>query len=172
MLILGHLGIGSQISRLFSRDLPLPWVLLGCALPDLIDKSLYYGFREVLPWASSTRTIGHTGLLLLAIVLVSVLSGSRKMLAVGLGVLTHLMLDVAGDRFELFDGSAIARAVLFPFLGPFNFENHGGIGNQVAHKVRDYYVVVAEGVGFLLLLWGYRPIRLRLRRAIRRLPRS
>jgi hypothetical protein len=167
MLFLGHLGIGSRLARLFSRDLPLPWIFLGTILPDLIDKSLYYGFRHVWPWMSCTRIIGHTGVLLLTLTLGSVLAGSRKGLAVALGVLTHLVLDVAGDGFELFDASASARAILFPLMGPFTVEHKASLLVHASDKLQSHYVLYAEAIGAALLLAQWLSARRESRRPAR-----
>ena len=70
MFVLGHLGIGSRLLFSLRTRLPAGWLYLGCLLPDLIDKPLFYVpllvMHQQLPLITGTRTFGHTGLFLLA----------------------------------------------------------------------------------------------------------
>lgn len=123
MLLLGHLGIGKRLTRPFSNEIPALWIYLGTVLPDLIDKPLYFlatkitgHYGESAGLISSTRTFGHSGILLILLSLL-MLRGSTRFTALSLGFLTHIFLDVIGDSWELFDASATTQAVLFPLLG-------------------------------------------------------
>ena len=162
MLFLGHLGIGAKIARPWTHGLKLRWVLLGTVLPDLIDKPLYYalswttGKRAAeLGLLSCTRTLGHTGALLIAITLISVLVRSRAGAALAIGVATHLLLDNVGDRILGHLPSSAYMALIFPLRG-FEF------GIQPTHDWREHflsqlnlYSLVTELLGFLCLTWGY-----------------
>jgi hypothetical protein len=81
MMIFGHLGIGLRLARPFS--VPPGWLLLGTLLPDLLDKTTYYGLSVALGargadlgLISGTRTFGHTAAFLLLLALVG--AGSRS----------------------------------------------------------------------------------------------
>src|SRR4051812_44623567 len=110
MLPFAHLGIGSTMAAPWSRDLPKRALLLGTLLPDLIDKTLYYSlylatgqWGEKLGLIAGTRTFGHSGLFLIAVTALALFRGSRTAVALGLGILTHLLLDVAADGVRAFD---------------------------------------------------------------------
>ena len=47
MFVLGHVGIGTRVLGGLRQRLPARWLILGCLLPDLIDKPLFY----LLLWA-------------------------------------------------------------------------------------------------------------------------
>ncbi len=137
MFFLGHLGIGKTMAKPWSASLPLFWILVGCVLPDLIDKPLYYGLSwytglrgQDLGLISGTRTFGHTGILWALLVASGFIS--KKARSVALGLSTHLILDFTTDALDghLWDSSC-ALAFVFPALGvrfpvsPFdNLENH------------------------------------------------
>ena len=124
MFVLGHLGFGGTMLRPLAR-LPRAAVLLGCVLPDLIDKPLYYGLvlttgkrAGELGLISGSRTLGHTGLFLLLVLLAAGLLRSKALLAVALGMLTHLFLDELGDLIYATPlDRSMALAIFFPLLG-------------------------------------------------------
>ncbi len=154
MLIFGHLGIGIQIARPWMGDpkegLRARTVLLGCLLPDLIDKPLYYSMHwatglsgDALGLISGTRTLGHTLFFVLILGLGAWWRRSLWLAALCLGVGTHLALDHAGeflagllgqDLSDAFDwGSRRVQGLFFPFFGarfpeyPFqNMKEHAG----------------------------------------------
>lgn len=104
MFILGHTGIGYKISKKWADRNLIGWVFLGMVLPDLIDKPLYYSLSFYLQkrgadlgLISGSRTFGHTGLLVLSIYLIYLISKNRKVLMLVLGLVTHLFLDQVGD---------------------------------------------------------------------------
>lgn len=156
MLPLGHLGIGSRLVRFLRQDLPLPWIYLGALLPDLIDKPLYYSLSfwtgragEELGLISSTRTFGHTGILLLCFVVLS--RKSPKCLALCLGIASHLFLDLVGDSWEELDQSATLQAVLFPLLGfKFFVSPFENASEHLASKF-NLEILSAEAIGAFLL---------------------
>ena len=78
MFLLGHLGIGRELVKPFSKGLPLAGIFLGTILPDLIDKPLYYSLAVIthkwgseLGLISGTRTFGHTAAFLLLLTFIS-----------------------------------------------------------------------------------------------------
>lgn len=164
MLWLGHLGVGSRIVSPLTRGLPGGWVFLGCLVPDLIDKPLYYFLFFLtgksgadLGLVSCTRTFAHTGLFLGFLLLVGILSRSVRLLALALGVLSHLMLDCLLDRMILLPGqtSSALIALLYPF-----YQSHFAVmPTQTVHGhwslALHPYNIAFEVVGFTLLLWEY-----------------
>lgn len=173
MLPLGHMGIGLQLVRPLTADLSKKWVLVGALLPDLIDKPLYYGLTYFPPFdflqegvVQGTRTFGHTGLVLFLLTVYAVSKGSSRMIALSLGVASHLFLDVMGDSLELFDQSATVKAILFPFLGlKFNALRPISMGSHLEGSVRTSYVAISEVIGVLLL--GYEYLRTRTKPLIK-----
>jgi membrane-bound metal-dependent hydrolase YbcI (DUF457 family) len=100
MYLFGHLGLGYLAVKPFWRRVPLVPLLLGCLLPDLQDKPLYYGLcwltgkhGEELGLISGTRTFGHTLLFLSFFLILARVYRSREALALALGIATHLFLD-------------------------------------------------------------------------------
>lgn len=157
MLPLGHMGIGILMASPLIIGLSMRWVLLGTVLPDLIDKTLYYGSELFhLNWVQGTRTLGHTGILLFLIGGVGVYRGSARWVAVSIGMVTHLILDVLGDSFELFDQAATVKAILYPLLGTgFNALKPVSVASHVALSMRTYYVWTSELLGVFLLFIYY-----------------
>jgi hypothetical protein len=176
MFLLGHLGIGERLARPFVSENCRAALFLGCVLPDLIDKPLYYGLSFAtgkhaaeLGLISSTRTLGHSLLLALAVFgLASVWSRPRAR-ALFAGMLTHLALDLGGDAWgkclELLGlssatyekGPNTLAAILFPLLGthfpvaPFrSFAEHAKLSTASS------YVVFGELLGGALLFLDWR----------------
>ncbi|MBS2024458.1 MAG: hypothetical protein JST92_18820 [Deltaproteobacteria bacterium] len=132
MFVAAHLGIGSALGRRFVDARDFGWLLLGTLVPDVIDKSLYYGLSTALGRSgaqlgliSGTRTIGHS---ILFAVLVRLVFGPRRGQALFVGMITHLGLDVIGDSVWLTmvalgfyappkAGPATSVAIFFPLLG-------------------------------------------------------
>jgi hypothetical protein len=169
MFFFGHLGIGSKMVYPWRDELPRAALLLGTALPDLIDKPLYYTLAAFIgrdaasqSLISGTRTFGHTLLLLILIVLVAVLRKSRLMAALAAGMATHHLIDVIGDEIQLSSGLLIRgtgpdglHALLWPLLGwdfPTSATTIAGHGSQIINP----WVMVGEVVGLSILLWDYR----------------
>jgi hypothetical protein len=130
MLLLGHLGIGPRIVRPFTRGLPRWPVYLGAITPDLIDKPAYF----LASWAtgrhgadvgvlSGTRTFGHTLLLTGLVAIVGRWRGSGVVIALALGMLSHLALDSLADALGALQGPPAPGtipgvvAILWPVLG-------------------------------------------------------
>lgn len=172
MFILGHTGIGGTlVERLAKTETRwYRWLLAGTLLPDFIDKPLYYGLVLItgrrgadLGVISSTRTVGHTALLLLAVLAIGWLARHRGFVAVALGMATHLFLDAGGEFFKpqislrgTPEYPSTLCAILYPLLGwrfpviPFqNFAGHVG-------SLRSPYVIAGELIGSFLLWWRWR----------------
>ncbi len=103
MFLFGHLGIGERLGRLFTKPGTRAALLLGCLLPDLVDKPLYYGLvfatgkhAAELGLISGSRTVGHT--LLFALLCGALVRGPRGR-ALFAGMVSHLLLDLSGDLF-------------------------------------------------------------------------
>lgn len=86
MLFPTHLAAGYVTGRLTGRAVPL--VVLGAALPDLVDKPLATGGMVDL-----YHTVGHSGFVLVALGAATALSGREELRAVTVGVASHLALD-------------------------------------------------------------------------------
>lgn len=150
----------------FSQKLPWGWLLIGTLVPDLIDKPLYYGLHfatglsgDALGVISCTRTVGHSGILLLVLAVVGFYRKSKPIFAILLGMITHLLLDGLQDAWYIAHGSSGAPAtlwaVLFPYFGRFapmpfdNLHDHLATGSQPL-------VVLGEVIGMILLVLGFR----------------
>lgn len=163
MWVFGHLGIGSKLAQPLGRKLPYGWLLLGTLLPDLIDKPLYYG----LSWASGlradqlgliscTRTFGHTGIFLLVLLVAAWIRRSKTTAAVGLGVATHLALDLFQDQIAILYGIAVPPssallALTFPFER-FGIMPYSDVQEHLKSG-RHPLLYLTEAAGLLILLW-------------------
>ena len=177
MILFGHLGLGLKMSRpLMGKEpspLPLKWLLIGTLFPDLIDKPLYYGLRLIqgpdgaaLHLISGTRTFGHTALFLLLLAIVAIVTKSRAIAAVSLGVATHLLLDHLGDSIghAIWPSTDVIQydergrnlslvGLLWPFLGnrlPVNL--HRNIIEHARTFVFRPHIWIGEIIGFLFLM--------------------
>lgn len=126
MFALGHLGIGKRLAarpfRQFSSAERRAF-FVGAVLPDLIDKPLYY----IPAWVtgregaaagilSGTHLFAHTGLFLLVLTLAALLTRSRPLRALTIGVATHFILDFVGLSLN-------PGALLWPLFG-WRFPTH------------------------------------------------
>jgi len=159
MFALGHLGLGKTIAarpyRRFSRGEKRAF-FLGTLLPDLIDKPLFYvpfwltGRRGV--FLSGTHLFAHTGLFLLALVVVAWLTRAPLARAIAIGVATHFVLDVVGLSMGL-------GTLLWPLLGwhfpAFPFRNLG----QHLSTVLSPITLGGEMIGATILWWDWRKAR-------------
>jgi hypothetical protein len=168
MFVLAHLGIGTWMARRSVRGEQLVWVLLGTLLPDLIDKPLYYALvfatgrhGAQLGLISSTRTVGHTLLLLLALL---ALLPRRIGAPLALGMATHLFLDELGDLAGLVlpfartasSGPSVLTAILFPLLGwRFPVLPYAS-AVQHAASIVNVWTLACEVAGAALLAWQWR----------------
>src|SRR4051812_42997977 len=95
MFVLGHMGIGRALVRPWQRYFPVVAFFAGTLLPDIIDKPLYH-FHLLGPMPA-TRMVGHTGLLVLGVALLALVTHARPLAAVAAGMATHLVLDCLMD---------------------------------------------------------------------------
>jgi hypothetical protein len=164
MFIFGHIGIGRKVASPWSRGLPFWWLVFGMLLPDLIDKTTFYSLRFLGvtdPMIDGTRTFGHTAIFLLLILAISGIAKSKKILAVALGMATHLLLDNISDRLhDVFNpglpaNHSAATALLWPLMGvrfaPFPYHS---MAEHLSNNLQPE-IILAEIVGLLLIGWDY-----------------
>ena len=169
MFVLGHLGFGNALLK-FAK-LPRAALFLGCLLPDLIDKPLYYGLvlatgkrAGELGLISGSRTLGHTGILLLLLLFAAALGRSPTLLAVGLGMLTHLFLDELGDLLYAMPlGRSMLLAIFFPLFGRrFPVMPFADVSEHFLSVLGNPYVIFGEVAGAALLVYDHIKIKARL----------
>jgi hypothetical protein len=161
MFVLGHLGIGPRLLFGLRRKLPAAWLALGCLLPDLIDKPLFYGLLLAEGHADAliagSRSIGHSGIFFLLLLAAALLLRRPALWALCAGVATHLMLDVLGELIMGADPeTSIWLAVLFPALG-FRFPKaeFTTVLEHLRISARSAYVVAGEILGTAILIRDY-----------------
>jgi hypothetical protein len=164
MFALGHLGIGKRLAARPFRQFSLidkRAFFVGALLPDLIDKPLYY----IPAWVtgrhgaaagilSGTHLFAHTGLFLVVLTAAALVTRSRPLRALAIGVTTHLVLDFVGLSMNL-------GTLLWPLFGthfpiyPFrSLSQHlGTIFNPITF--------IGEALGASILWWDYRRSRRR-----------
>lgn len=128
MFFFFHLFIGVLLGFLLSRfsghRLLLPCAL-GAVLPDLVDKPLGYLILGTIVDGGG-RIYMHGLLFLLLLFFVGVLilhrTGRADLVAVGVGVFSHQVLDLMWRQ---------PKNWLYPFLGPFPSAGH----------VQDYFLI-------------------------------
>jgi len=169
MFVFAHTGIGSTLVRPWRKKLPRGMLLLGTLLPDLIDKSLYYGVTFLhrfdpggLALVSGTRTFGHTALFLLILSWIAVIRGSRSLAALALGVATHLLLDGFADTFGPdVPGDGTASALLWPLTGwSFPWSPYGSLSEHLSAFAAPFFLW-AEAIGIALLALDFAESRMR-----------
>jgi hypothetical protein len=151
MFVLGHIGIGRRLVGFRGRALPTLPLLLGTLLPDLIDKPLYY--LHLSRVVSCTRTFGHTGLLLALVLGLAYLRRSKALLALGLGMATHVALDCLLDFL-----TSDSRSALIAFAWPLLDLHFATVDMSVLDHLRRLFtlpVMVSELIGLGLILWEY-----------------
>jgi hypothetical protein len=137
------------------KRLPLWPLLVGCLLPDLIDKPLYY-LTPPTELISGSRTFGHTLLFLVLLIAAAAVARSLALGAVAAGVATHLLLDIAGQfvigaRPE----SSIWRAIFWPaFHGRFPEGRFSSLSDHLRADA-NIYVIAGELLGGALLLQAW-----------------
>ena len=187
MFFVGHgvLGVklaspflGAQESRIFhlwkypeEGALPFWPLVLGCVLPDLIDKPIYYGPKwlwgtEVIQSTiiTGTRTFGHTALLVFLIFALGWWRESKAAAAVALGMASHLMMDhlfdvlLCYDHFPVNPGEPSYRleGLLWPFLGNhFPIIKYGTVKEHASTFIFKHHIWIGESLGLLLLIRDY-----------------
>jgi hypothetical protein len=162
VFLFGHIGIGRKLASPWWR-LPGWAILVGTVLPDAIDKPLYYAFvavrgreQTVAGLISGTRTFGHTGLFLLAVALLGAVRRSPWLLALALGIATHLLIDNVGDLLGMTTQDGILRPLLWPLNGwNFPISQFNTIADHLA-ALKNPWILGGEVVGLALLAWDYR----------------
>jgi hypothetical protein len=158
---LGHLGLGKKIAarpfRRFSRAEKRAF-FLGALLPDLVDKPLFYipfwltGGRSAAGIVSGTHLWTHTGLFLAALTGAALITRSRRLRALAVGVATHFALDCVGLSMGL-------GTLLWPLLGwhfpAFPFR---GLGQHLA-TILSPITLAGEVIGAAILFWDWRRSR-------------
>lgn len=152
MFVFGHVGIGKAIASPFGRALPLMPLIVGTLLPDVIDKPLYHA--HISTFVSCTRTFGHTGLFLAAILAVAMITRSRTWLALGVGVCTHAVLDGLLDSFNG-ERSSTLVAFAWPFLDTHFFTYGFKSPFDQLKQLWKAPIIAGEVVGLLLLTREY-----------------
>ena len=162
MFVLGHVGIGPRLLGPLRARLPAVPLVVGCLLPDLIDKPLFYlnlaltgRGPDQQALLRGSRGLGHTGLFLLALLLAAALARSRLLWAVAAGVATHFALDLGGELLTGADPeSSIWLALLFPaFGGRLPRAHFGSILEHLLVSAQSLSVLAGEAVGGAILLW-------------------
>jgi LexA-binding, inner membrane-associated putative hydrolase len=162
LFVLGHVGIGTRLLFGLRRRMPPRWLIAGCLLPDLIDKPLFYVLLwtrgTVDPLITGSRSIGHSGLFLLALIVLALISRRAEARALAAGVVTHLVLDIGG---ELLTGarpdSSIWIAILFPAYGwRFPVAHFDTLLEHLRLSAESLYVITGEIVGGAILLRDFR----------------
>jgi hypothetical protein len=134
------------------RRLPAVPLVVACLLPDLIDKPLYYLIPRN-PVLLGSRTFGHSGLFLLALLVLGAAVRGPWAWALFAGVATHFVLDIGG---QLVTGSApessIWRAIFWPLHGAFPLANYHTLLEHLRVDFQNEWVIGGEIVGGAILL--------------------
>jgi hypothetical protein len=156
MFVFGHLGFGSALARPWRDRFSRPALLAGMLLPDVIDKPLYYA--RLSPFFSCTRTFGHTGLLIVVILLAGLAWRRRAVAALAVGMITHVILDCALDATAGGESSAF-RAAAWPLMGVNFSAVYFSSVTEHAWRLVNIPIVVTEIIGAGLLWWEAKRVR-------------
>ena len=135
------------------KRLPVWPLVVGCLLPDLTDKPLYYLLpRNAL--ISGSRSFGHTLLFLVVLLAIAAASKKKFFFALAAGVATHLALDIGGELFSGSDPEAsIWRAIFWPlFHGQFPVWHFDTVLQHLMLSVQSEYLIAGEIIGGAILL--------------------
>ena len=157
MFPLGHVGVGTHIVPPRIREqLRWRWLVLGCLLPDVLDKPVYFwAMAEHRPGdhlylLHGSRLFGHTLLFLAALFVAGAALRSERLRALGWGVATHLVLDLLPD-FAAGYFFTFRHWLLWPLFG-WGFPP--AYGGRLVHGVdRELATYIAgELIGAVLLI--------------------
>jgi hypothetical protein len=141
MYLLGHLGIGLGTAWLVATKGRHPvdyrLALLGAILPDLIDKPLGAAL------GLESRLWGHTLVFLAAVLVACAVPSLRSLVAVALGVATHLVLDRIWE---------VPWVLLWPAFGLGFPPDETNLWNLLQVLVSDPIVIGGEIAGATILL--------------------
>lgn len=158
MFVLGHVGIGPRLLLGLRWRLPAGWLALGCLLPDLIDKPLFYGLLWTEGHADAliagSRSIGHSGVFFLVLLAIALVARRPLVWALFAGVATHLGLDVLGELIMGAEAeTSIWLAILFPALGwQFPKAQFSSMLEHLRISAQSAYVIAGELLGAAVLL--------------------
>jgi hypothetical protein len=160
LLPLGHVGIGSRLLGPYRTRFDWRLLYLGCLLPDLLDKPLYYALSfatgrhgAALGLISGTRTVGHT--LLFFFLLAALSFRFSRFAPVAAGVATHLLLDNLGDLFgpPVPLSQLTVVALVFPALGVrFPIAPFTDLADHLTRNLTNLYAIAGELIGGAILL--------------------
>lgn len=144
MLVFGHLGFTVLAARLTGPLLrlerwPMPALLVGALLPDLVDKPLGHA---LLPWDNG-RLWAHTLGFGLALAAWTWWRASESAAALTFGTAVHHVLD----RLPWADPATW----LWPLAGDFPRDVSAGVPDWITALASDPYVWTTEGLGLLAL---------------------
>jgi membrane-bound metal-dependent hydrolase YbcI (DUF457 family) len=163
LFVLGHLGIGSRLLFGWRARLPALWLYLGCLLPDLVDKPLFYVFGPTAV-ITGTRTFGHTGLFLLFWLALALFLRRPWSTAIAAGIATHLALDILSDSFTPMDPeSSIWLAIFYPAYRHFPVAHFSTMLEHLELNAQNFFVIAGELIGGAILLWSWWRTRRRAR---------
>jgi len=161
MFPLGHVGIGTQIVPPRIREqLRWRWLVLGCVLPDVVDKPLYLGAmllrragEDHLDLLRGSRLFGHTLFFLALLVVAAAFLRSAPLRAVSWGVATHLVLDLVPD----FAAGFFFQFRTWLFWPLFGWGFPPAYGGRLVHGIdREYATYIAgDLLGAALLVRQY-----------------
>lgn len=166
MWLFGHLGPGTAAIQKLKPGLPITAVAIGTILPDLIDKPLYYGLRlltgagrEGVGLITCTRTIGHSGIFLIALSALYLWKRNRIILSIAIGAATHHLLDLFQD---IALGTTIPwneKSEVLAFLFPLYKQNFGSmpfanLSNHFLAIFQNPHFLWSEIVGLVLFTYA------------------
>lgn len=150
MFIFGHVGIGRRLAGRWRARLPALPLVVGTLLPDLIDKPLYYA--RLWPFVNSTRTFGHTGLLLVLVLGFAYARRSAAGAALGVGIATHLLLDLGMEMFSTEGPRSTLVAITWPVMSVYFTAHYVPSMTRHLESLWTGRLVLAEAVGLLLIV--------------------
>jgi hypothetical protein len=149
MFVFGHIGLGRALIGRWRHTLPSLPLTLGMLLPDIIDKPLYYA--RLWPFFSCTRTLGHTGVFLLLLLLSGYWTRRPSLIALSIGASTHVGLDLCLDLINHTSPSPSWIALTWPVLNTSFATFYFTFSEHIARLWATTSVVVAEAGGLFLL---------------------
>jgi membrane-bound metal-dependent hydrolase YbcI (DUF457 family) len=147
------MGFGVLMAQPFKKKISslTPAFLVGTLLPDLLDKPLFYLFKDHV---LGTRSYGHTFLFLLFWIAIGFYLKSVFFKAMAYGVFTHFVLDYVGDALFSADRIVFNNRILFwPFQGVEFPESLYLTFHEQINRFSNSYTFWTETIGFILLVF-------------------